>query len=691
LIPTPQQAGEFTLTDAPESSLASRRSPASLLTAAAILLGVGHAAAILQACGGWAGLTGPWPIPTHDHPLQFHSSTLAPSFFAQSGTNAGYDPAFMAGYPKSILFPPSSTMFDVAAWITQGRWPAVTYKVMVFLSVASFPFLLLVAARLLDLDPIARLAVVALGLIYVWTNGGEAGFPLNYALFGMVPYFLAIPLALAWLGTFVRFLVRGGVPAGLAAVLLGVLTWMVHITTPFVVAPAAACAYVSACRVRGPDGRPLLTRGRHLAVWWMPAVIVALNAFWWWPGVVLRSELGESGFALAHSEPVLGRLADILWKAPLIQVALYALTLLGAARLARRLPIAAAALLGLLAAGFFWGYAAGFWRAFDFLQPGRHTYALHLAATMLAGAGVGALLSPSPGGRRAASIGWAIGLSLLAVRLFGPSVTESLTHRIGSDHRPGFLSSRPPARLLWVVEQVKRHMKPGERLLYEESGFDVPGEPDPYEGGRYSGLLPWLTGVEVLGGPYLHAAVRANFTQFGEGRLFGRSDWTEAEFRESARIYRPSAILCWTARAVAFCEAHPELVEILAVDERPMLVLDARTGRPAAITSRLVFGRIRGEEPANRAGDVEVAASPGRLVVRRPSNSAELDAPAVLRYHYVPGLAGRPPIALRPVTLGDDPVPFIGLEPPLQATTIELSFRPGGGASGPPGGESDSR
>ena len=68
-----------------------------------------------------------------------------------------------------------------------------------------------------------------------------------------------------------------------------------------------------------------------------------------------------------------------------------------------------------------------------------------------------------------------------------------------------FLSSHPSPRLLWVVDRVRRYVQPGERLLYEEGGKDLPGVPDPFQGGRFSGLLPERTGVEVIGGPYLHA------------------------------------------------------------------------------------------------------------------------------------------------------------------------------------------
>ena len=43
---------------------------------------------------------------------------------------------------------------------------------------------------------------VLLDLLYIWTD-----FPINYAFWGMLPYFLAIPVALAATAAFGRFLV----------------------------------------------------------------------------------------------------------------------------------------------------------------------------------------------------------------------------------------------------------------------------------------------------------------------------------------------------------------------------------------------------------------------------------------------------------------------------------------------------
>ena len=44
----------------------------------------------------------PWPLALNDHPLHFHGAVSARRFFALSGTNAGYDPAFMAGICREL-------------------------------------------------------------------------------------------------------------------------------------------------------------------------------------------------------------------------------------------------------------------------------------------------------------------------------------------------------------------------------------------------------------------------------------------------------------------------------------------------------------------------------------------------------------------------------------------------------------
>ena len=239
-----------------------------------------------------------------------------------------------------------------------------------------------------------------------------------------------------------------------------------------------------------------------------------------------------------------------------------------------------------------------------------------------------------------------MGAALIAIRMVGGPVFESIRGLVRAGEP--FLSSRPSQRLSWVIDRVRRNVRPGERLLYEEGGKDLPGVPDPYHRGRFSGLIPDRTGVEVIGGPYLHAALTTNFTQFGEGKLFGKADWDREFFVRYARLYGPSAILCWSPHARRFCRANPDLIRIKEDD------------------GTLMIGRVVGFAGATIRGEAKVEAEPGRIHVREMSPG--LDGSIVLRYHFVPCLTTRPSVACEPEFLEEDPVPFIRLRPPSRNT-----------------------
>ena len=604
-----------------------------------------------------------WPLWRDDHSLYYHSALVTRAFLRQSGTTAGYDPFFMAGYPKSVVFPASSTLPELVVWAFGGDRPELAYKVYVLLSAALLPWVLALAARAFGLRAGGIALAVLFYLLYLWTD-----FPINYAAFGMLPYLLVVPLALLALGAFARFLAAGGMFRWLGTAVLLSLAFLVHLTAAMILAPAAGLAYVAALTTKpgqamGNPTAPVLglSLGRHLAVWLLPVIVLAANAFWWLPGLWLASTKGESGFVLAHSsEHVYTRLLQIVTVEAEAQAILLGLGLPGFVLLFRQSRIGGSALGGFCLAGFFWGYLAGAFPQLDFLQPGRHTYALYTGLSLAAGAGLDGILRRLRGGERTVRIDhWALAaLFLIGIRVLGPPLFVSLRGRLWASEP--FLSSRPSPRLLWVVDRVKTHLKPGERLLYEEGGKDLPGTADPYQRGRFSGLLPERTGVELIGGPYLHAALTTNFTQFGEGALFGKTDWDRDDFVSHARLYRPSAILCWSPRARRFCRANPDLVKIVDDD------------------GTLLFGKVLGfegdtiSEGETIKGKARVSAEAGRLVVREMSPG--LDGSIVLRYHSVPSLRVRPPIPLESRREEGDPVPFIGLRPPPGIQEVELEM-----------------
>jgi hypothetical protein len=628
-----------------------------------------HGLAIWQGMGGLAGLTNGWPLWRHDHSLYYHSAIVTRAFLRTSGTTAGYDPSFMAGYAKSVVFPASSTLPELVVAVFGGSRPDLAYKFYVLISVALVPWLIALACVLLRVPPAGAGSAVVIWLVYLWTD-----WPINYAGYGMVPYFLAIPLAIVGLGAFARFLERGGALDWWFATVTISVSFLVHFTSMMVLLPGAALAYFAASavprtipdrklgigndgtdRAGSPTPRTLGRRG-HAAVWLIPAVVLAVNSFWWLPGVWLGSTKGASDFAFYHPEGVAKRLMQILWAEAPMEAILVAMGLPGLVLLIRRDRIAGCALMGFAGAGMFWGYLAGGSRALDFLQPGRHTYAFYTALAVFAGVSIEEFfrrLQKGAGGIDHLDKWVMAGALLVAIRIMSYPVYDSLRSRLWS--RDPFLSSRPSRRLRWVVDRVGKYLKPGDRLLYEEGGKDLPDARDPFDGGRFSGLLPERTGVKLIGGPYLHAALKTNFTQFGEGKLCGKENWQRADFIRYAKLYGPDAIVCWSPHARRFCHENGDLIQVLDDD------------------GTVLVGRVLGFGGDFLSGSGKVEATPGRIRVRELVPG--LDGWVVLRYHSVPYLKTYPSVACQPEYWEDDPVPFIRLRPPSGTSEVELELR----------------
>src|SRR5947208_1410948 len=81
--------------------------------------------------------------------------------------------------------------------------------------------------------------------------------PTYYAAFGMLPYLLAIPLALPATACIARFLEQGGRGWWLASAALTSLVVLVHLTSAMIVAPAAALAYATAVFAARREGSRL--------------------------------------------------------------------------------------------------------------------------------------------------------------------------------------------------------------------------------------------------------------------------------------------------------------------------------------------------------------------------------------------------------------------------------------------------
>ncbi|RUL88434.1 hypothetical protein TsocGM_06880 [Tautonia sociabilis] len=644
------------------------------LVALAVMLG-GHGMLCVAMLGGWSQIISTWPVPMHDHPMHFHNAIVTRSFLNQNGTTAGYDPYFMSGYAKSVVSDPSGTLIEVWVALFGGDNPARAYKLLLLLAMAMAPVLVALAILRWGGNGDAACFGTGLFLVYLWTD-----FPLSYAGLGMISFFLVVPLGVLVLSLVERYLARGGLLRWLLGVTGGCLLLLVHPLCVLTVAPAILASTAWMIRARNRmDPKPGWSR--HLGLWLMPPIVLAANAFWWLPAVSLRETRDPRGLGFYHTEPVWQRLGQILGLVEPVQGPIQAVLLAGAAvglaAMGGKRRSSAVALGVFVGAAFFWGYLAGAFRQFDPMEPGRNTFALYTGAAVAAGIGwssVRARLRSSPGRLDR----WAaVGLMLVGIRLFAPAMLGGISARVGRDAVPRVrwevgeppqvrfwsptgtppeLASTPREDQRWIVDQVKEHFGPGDRIFYEEGGRATEGLVDPFGGRRFGGLLPTLAGVEVVGGPFLHVPVRENHTQFGMGRLCGEERWGREEFERYARLYGPEGIVCWSPLARQVVRENPDRFEIL-VERGPMII-----------------AKVLGFEGDAIRGDAEVEATAGRLEVR--PIAADVDGMIVLRYHSVPGLRSDPPGLLRAVEEPGDPVPFIGLASPEGPVTIEWDATP---------------
>ena len=238
----------------------------------------------------------------------------------------------------------------------------------------------------------------------------------------------------------------------------------------------------------------------------------------------------------------------------------------------RRGPIEGWALIGFCAAGLFWGYLAGACATSISCSPGgTPTRSTPLWRSPAAPGSTSSAGGFAPARRGVDHLDRWVMAGLPCVRSMlrpcsvipGSRASTVRSSRLMSIVVCGgrrAVSVEPPSpRLLWVVERVKRHVQPGERLLYEEGGFGLPGVPDPFQGGRFSGLLPERHGVEVIGGPYLHASLTDQLHPVRRRKALRQRELGPCLFRA----------LRQTLPSVGYIVLEPACASLLSGESRP--------------------------------------------------------------------------------------------------------------------------
>lgn len=610
----------------------------------------------------------PLPFTINDHPLHYYYSQITAEFFAGRRAFWGYDPNFMAGYAKTMIFPTGCTMPELVAVIF-GRGSPAAFRWWVASTMFLPPFFLGLAARTAAGSWSAFAISFCLSVAWVW-----CGWPFSYVTWGMAPFIFGVAASVLAAVTLARWLDEPSWGRLIGGGLLAVVSTIAHPCSPVILVLILAPAY--ALRARALSGRD------HCLAWCVPVVALVCWSPWWLPALRLRETFGstETGFV---NENIRGRLKELAVaqfpeETALLVAGLGAVPALWGIGRARMCVIVVGA-VEFFVFTYFGSASEWIWK----LQPGRYTQPLYATLIVLVGAGwarMTARLAERPRGRgewlrfAVLAVTSSVGLCLVSPKVAG---------YLSSGRRPPMPSKLTPA-VAQMIEFLRGHVDSSGRVLFEDRGVLDLGPLDPFEGSNPSALLPLLAPAQYIGGPYLKTHLKANFTQCGDGKIFGRdlaeqpidvatiqryaelynirwavlrfSPFTEHELREKERELRERGVqvpknfaVYWSAPLARLADNNPDVFRPLAQ-----------------------FGLIRVYE-LNRepnwavVGRASVEAAPDRLDV----TSAQADASGrlVLSYHWISTL--RSTVPLRPISLADDPVPFIEVENPPDRFVIE--------------------
>lgn len=598
--------------------------PRRLGLAAPALLVV-HVLVVLRAFppGLWAGDV---PMASSDYHYLF-STAFEGRELLTGGRLWGYSPYYMAGYPFGLWNSFGRRTYELAsAWLPCSV-PHALYLQVVATALAP-PFLLAFAARVLGRPWRSALAVFCVAVL-VWHLDNMTSY---FWTFGVIAFPFAVALAVLAVAAFTRAVRDASTGWTVAAGLLfGAVGWA-HQLVVFPV--AAAIALVLWQFRRQAFGRAL----------WRPLLAGALAVGLVLPWLLtlakfthLRAPDATPFLTSGIKHLVFDVLTDRAYGGPHDRRAVFHVLLLavlcGAVIARRGGDRADLVLAGTALASLAFAYLFPYLPVVDASEPYRYVVAFALFAVLPATPAFAAFAVQVRAANRAGRLALAA-VALVALPAFTAIGFEVLWRApvTGLD-----------AAQLRVAEWLRAEGRRDGRVLCQDL--------------RLGDLLPYYTGQAVIGGgvsavcPLVHSFASASPEQVVQ-RTVGAL--TAAELAERLERYTVAHVVSGT----------PALDALLAT--LPGWSVSLRAGTTTLWTFAGPLSYVRGA-PGNRA---TVIAAPNRIEVQEAPQGR-----FTLAFHWLETLAAPPGVRLEPVTIGDDPVPFVGVDNPEGLTTIRIENR----------------
>ncbi|HLF28100.1 MAG TPA: hypothetical protein VJG32_17350 [Anaerolineae bacterium] len=585
------------------------------------------------------------PIARTDYATHFYQAATVTRFLRETGHAWGYDPYLLAGYPLGSVFELNNAGLAAGTWLLSFVVEVpMAYNLVILALFAAIPLVVCAAGWLVGLSRGARsLAVLlALGLWYTdpalrlaWSGGTFA-------------FAVASVFALLTLAAFVRYLDS---PIRRNWVVLALTAPLTILVAPQIVVVLIAPVLVALLKVvRRISARPILGL---LAV---AGIVALVNAFWIEPFLrfadikTSSDQFLQAGFSNLFGD-VIG--AGRIDGGPPCRCGLRWLTLGFAAWLWRRregdshpfrgipagsplqsrashAPIFFAGAIAALALA----YLGSYWQPLADLQPYRFVIPASLLA-VLSAADAAVRAATAPPRLRGMTLGVAVVVIFLLARTvegawyFRPHLSRLGQPILPDDDRLGGLPASHKTLLSWI----ETHTTHNGRLLINDW--------------RAGTVVPYYTGREVIGGPFLWTWIQHGHANAGIWDAFGRDleDYTEAELRQALQTYNVQWVVTYLDFDRSFytldnvARRWPDLLQ--PVDE----VAGFRIYRTSWTADSFLVGS--GQATATYNSIRVHAASPDGVV---------------LKYHWLPTLRSDPPLPLDAYPAPGDSVGFIQVD-----------------------------
>jgi hypothetical protein len=587
----------------------------------------------------------PTPIAFDDYALQFYYGQLGSRFLAEGGVSHGYDPNFLAGYPKTPIYYPSSKPYELSLRIFDGSDPGRVFNWTVFSMLATLPLLMFGAGINFQLSPLERLALVALSVIPHLLVPTSGFYGIMEAA-GMVPFILSSFLSVFVVSLVFRFLVSGARWAGLALLLTAPLLYLCHLTAVLISALPIVTIYFKRFRVT-----PLRS---HVWMWLIFAVVVAANWFWI-EGYFLfahYSDLGDfyTPEGARHFVIPGGVLAPFHVHVPSPKIVslvppvfgIYGLYCWARERSGDLLVLFVLQIVFLFIICFYgvlFGLAA--------IDPARITLPLMLYLLIPAAHGLATFVAHIRDWmRRALTPQWRAVVAVLAVgSLASAAFATGFPAKVwrpftlpGLEKREGF-SEHGMALIYWLSENTD----PNGRILHEETDR----KSHQYYGSHMAAWIPLHSNRQLAGGPAPHPLLKHNFLRFIAGNFQDRpiDDLDEQTLSSYLSLYNVRWVLCWKRSTKRFFGRLPFAERAGDFDKFTLYRIEIPP-------SYFLHGSGRAEVRGIRILLSDVTPENDRVTIK---------------FHWFERLRTRPPRVIEPIYMLDDPIPFISvMDPPRE-------------------------